>query len=150
MQLSEVLSLDCTKSAVQCSSKKRALEIISEIAALHTGLNATELFECMLSREKMGSTGIGNGIAIPHARMTSSDEAVAVLLQCEEPIEFDSIDNRPVDLLFALLVPEEQCKQHLKTLSSMAERLNDKQTLKQLRGAKSDQELYNIMVNQPQ
>ncbi|AAF95672.1 TPA: PTS IIA-like nitrogen regulatory protein PtsN [Vibrio cholerae] len=148
MQLSEVLSLDCTKSAVQCSSKKRALEIISEIAALHTGQNATELFECMLSREKMGSTGIGNGIAIPHARMSDSENAVAVLLQCEEPIEFDSIDNRPVDLLFALLVPEDQCKEHLKTLACMAERLNDKQILKQLRNAASDQELYNIMVNQ--
>ncbi|OWH85032.1 PTS IIA-like nitrogen regulatory protein PtsN [Vibrio cholerae] len=148
MQLSEVLSLDCTKSAVQCSSKKRALEIISEIAALHTGQNATELFECMLSRKKMGSTGIGNGIAIPHARMSDSENAVAVLLQCEEPIEFDSIDNRPVDLLFALLVPEDQCKEHLKTLACMAERLNDKQILKQLRNAASDQELYNIMVNQ--
>lgn len=148
MQLSEVLSLDCTKSAVQCSSKKRALEIISEIAALHTGQNATELFEYMLSREKMGSTGIGNGIAIPHARMSDSENAVAVLLQCEEPIEFDSIDNRPVDLLFALLVPEDQCKEHLKTLACMAERLNDKQILKQLRNAASDQELYNIMVNQ--
>ncbi|WP_312590093.1 PTS IIA-like nitrogen regulatory protein PtsN [Vibrio cholerae] len=148
MQLSEVLSLDCTKSAVQCSSKKRALEIISEIAALHTGQNATELFECMLSREKMGSTGIGNGIAIPHARMSDRENAVAVLLQCEEPIEFDSIDNRPVDLLFALLVPEDQCKEHLKTLACMAERLNDKQILKQLRNAASDQELYNIMVNQ--
>ncbi|WP_053028276.1 PTS IIA-like nitrogen regulatory protein PtsN, partial [Vibrio cholerae] len=134
--------------AVQCSSKKRALEIISEIAALHTGQNATELFECMLSREKMGSTGIGNGIAIPHARMSDSENAVAVLLQCEEPIEFDSIDNRPVDLLFALLVPEDQCKEHLKTLACMAERLNDKQILKQLRNAASDQELYNIMVNQ--
>lgn len=148
MQLSEVLSLDCTKSAVQCSSKKRALEIISEIAAIHTGQNATELFECMLSREKMGSTGIGNGIAIPHARMSDSEKAVAVLLQCEEPIEFDSIDNRPVDLLFALLVPEDQCKEHLKTLACMAERLNDKQILKQLRNAESDQELFNIMVNQ--
>lgn len=96
----------------------------------------------------MGSTGIGNGIAIPHARMSDSENAVAVLLQCEEPIEFDSIDNRPVDLLFALLVPEDQCKEHLKNLACMAERLNDKQILKQLRNAASDQELYNIMVNQ--
>ncbi len=148
MQISEVLSLDCTKSAVQCTSKKRALEMISEIVAQHTGQSSTELFECMLSREKMGSTGIGNGIAIPHARMFSSDEAVAVLLQCQEPIEFDAIDNRPVDLLFALLVPEDQCKQHLKTLSSMAERLNDKQVLKQLRNASSDEELYQVMTAQ--
>jgi PTS system nitrogen regulatory IIA component len=146
MQLSEVLSLDCTKSAVQCSSKKRALEIISEIAADKAGISATELFECMLSREKMGSTGIGNGIAIPHARMTESPEAIAILLQCADPIDFDAIDNRPVDILFALLVPEEQCKQHLKTLALMAERLNDKQTLKQLRKAGSDQELYSIMT----
>ncbi|GLT18361.1 PTS IIA-like nitrogen-regulatory protein PtsN [Vibrio zhanjiangensis] len=121
--------------------------MISEIVATHTGQNPTELFECMLSREKVGSTGIGNGIAIPHARMQSTDKAVAVLLQCESPIEFDSIDNRPVDLLFALLVPDAQCKEHLKTLSSMAERLNNKQVLKQLRKAKSDQELYDIMVN---
>ncbi|EGA69264.1 hypothetical protein VISI1226_21861 [Vibrio sinaloensis DSM 21326] len=148
MQLSEILTLDCTKSAVQCTSKKRALEMISELVAEQTGQSSTELFECMLSREKMGSTGIGNGIAIPHARMQSSDKAVAVLLQCESPVEFDAIDNRPVDLLFALLVPDAQCKEHLKTLSSMAERLNDKQILKQLRKAQSDQELYNIMVSQ--
>lgn len=122
--------------------------MISEIVADKTGQSSTELFECMLSREKMGSTGIGNGIAIPHARMQSSDKAIAVLLQCESPVEFDSIDNRPVDLMFALLVPDEQCKEHLKTLSSMAERLNDKQVLKQLRKAQSDQELYDIMVNQ--
>ncbi|MCK6263077.1 PTS IIA-like nitrogen regulatory protein PtsN [Vibrio sp. ZSDE26] len=147
MQLSEVLTLDCTKSAVQCTSKKRALEMISEIVADQTGQDSTELFECMLSREKVGSTGIGNGIAIPHARMNSSDHAIAVLLQCEEPIEFGAIDNRPVDLLFALLVPEEQCKEHLKTLSSMAARLNDKQVLKQLRNAQNDEELYDIMVN---
>ena len=73
MQLSEILSLDCTKSAVHCTSKKRALEMISQIVAENTGQDSTELFECMLSREKMGSTGIGNGIAIPHARMQSSD-----------------------------------------------------------------------------
>ncbi len=93
MQLSEILSLDCTKSAVHCTSKKRALEMISQIVAENTGQDSTELFECMLSREKMGSTGIGNGIAIPHARMQSSDKAIAVLLQCDEAIEFDAIDN---------------------------------------------------------
>jgi nitrogen PTS system EIIA component len=148
MQLSDVLSLSCTKSAVQCSSKKRALEIISEIAGEHTGIKSTDLFECMLSREKMGSTGIGNGIAIPHARMKETDSAVAILIQCEEPIDFDAIDNRPVDILFALLVPEDQCKEHLSTLSNMAARLNDKVVLKQLRKAESDKELYDIMVSE--
>ncbi len=147
MQINQVLSLDCTKSAVQCTSKKRALEFISQIAADYTGQNSTELFECMLNREKMGSTGIGNGIAIPHARMFHFDKAVAILVQCTEPIEFDAIDHKPVDLLFALLVPDDQCKEHLKTLSAMAERLNDKQVLKKLRAAQSDKELYDIMVD---
>jgi PTS system nitrogen regulatory IIA component len=146
MQISEVLSLDCTKSAVHCTSKKRALEIISEIAAEQCEQSSTELFECMLGREKMGSTGIGNGIAIPHARMQDSDRAIAVLVQCDEAIEFDAIDNRPVDLLFALLVPDSQCKEHLSTLASMAEKLNDKAITKQLRRAESDEELYQIMV----
>lgn len=146
MQLSHVLSLNCTKSAVQCTSKKRALEIISEVAAKQLEQNPTELFECMLNREKMGSTGIGNGIAIPHGRIFNSDKAVAVLLQCEEPIQFDAIDNQPVDLLFALLVPDAQCKQHLKTLSSMAEKLSDKHVLRQLRNASSDNELYQIIT----
>lgn len=146
MQLNEVLSLDCTKSAVQCTSKKRALEIISELAAMHSGLDSTQLFECMLNREKVGTTGIGNGIAIPHGRILDSDKAIAVLLQCEQPIDFSSIDNRPVDILFALLVPDAQCKTHLKTLALMAEKLNDKATLKQLRSATSDQDLYDIMT----
>ena len=146
MQLNEVLSLSCTKTAVQCTSKKRALEIISEIAAQNSGLDSNRLFECMLSREKVGTTGIGNGIAIPHGRMLDSEQAIAVLLQCEQPVDFDAIDNRPVDILFALLVPDEQCKVHLKTLSLMAEKLNDKATLKQLRHAQTDQDLYSIMV----
>lgn len=127
--------------------QKRALEIISEIAAQHSGLDSTQLFECMLTREKVGTTGIGNGIAIPHGRIFDSEQAIAVLLQCEQPVDFDAIDNRPVDILFALLVPDEQCKTHLTTLSLMAEKLNDKATLKLLRNAQTDQELYDIMVN---
>ena len=118
MYLNEVLSLDCTKTAVQCTSKKRALEIISEIAAQHSGINSNKLFECMLNREKVGTTGIGNGIAIPHGRMMDSDKAIAVLLQCEHPVDFDSIDSRPVDIMFALLVPDEQCQTPLKNLIS--------------------------------
>ncbi|WP_087016681.1 PTS IIA-like nitrogen regulatory protein PtsN [Thaumasiovibrio subtropicus] len=146
MQLSSVLSPDCTKSAVPCSSKKRALEIISEVAATQLDLSPQQLFDCMLSREKLGSTGIGNGIAIPHGRINNSEQAVGVLIQCEEPVQFDAIDNQPVDLLFALLVPDQQCKEHLKTLSAIAAKLSDKKILKQLRTAQSDSELYAILT----
>ncbi|SIO41249.1 PTS IIA-like nitrogen regulatory protein PtsN [Salinivibrio sp. ES.052] len=146
MELKDVLSVDCTRSAVHCSSKKRALEIISQVAANKLDTNAQKLFECMLSREKLGTTGIGAGIAIPHGRTLNSQQAVGVLLQCAEPIEFDAVDKRPVDLLFALLVPDEQCKVHLQTLSVIAEKLNDKKLCRQLRNADSDQELYNIIT----
>lgn len=146
MELKDVLKLDCTKSAVLCSSKKRALEVISELAASQLDQNPQKLFECMLGREKMGSTGIGNGIAIPHGRIFNSDQAVGVLIQCAEPIEFDAIDNQPVDLLFALLVPDDQCNEHLKTLSLIAQKLGDKQICRQLRHARSDQELYDIIT----
>ncbi|USH02784.1 PTS IIA-like nitrogen regulatory protein PtsN [Grimontia kaedaensis] len=147
MELKDVLKLDCTKSAVLCSSKKRALEVISELAASQLDQNPQKLFECMLGREKMGSTGIGNGIAIPHGRIFNSDHAVGVLVQCAEPIEFDAIDNQPVDLLFALLVPDDQCKEHLKTLSLIAQKLGDKKVCRQLRNASSDQELYDIITS---
>jgi len=148
MQIREILTLDCTKSAVQCTSKKQALEMISEIAADHSGQSSTELFEDMLSREKLGSTGIGNGIAIPHARMKSDKQAIAVLLQCESPIEFDAVDHQPVDLLFALLVPEAQSEEGLEALSQMAITLNDKGVIKQLRDARSDKELFDVMIFQ--
>ncbi|MGF1705815.1 PTS IIA-like nitrogen regulatory protein PtsN [Enterovibrio baiacu] len=148
MELKDVLKLDCTKSAVLCSSKKRALELISELAGNQLDQNPQKLFECILSREKLGSTGIGNGIAIPHGRIFNSDQAVGVFIQCAEPIEFDAIDNQPVDLLFALLVPDEQCKEHLKTLSLIAQKLGDKQLCKRMRNANSDQELYDIITGE--
>ncbi|MGL6117253.1 PTS IIA-like nitrogen regulatory protein PtsN [Plesiomonas sp.] len=146
MQLSTVLSLDCTRSTVHCSSKKRALEIISELAAQRVNIPAQTLFEAMLAREKMGSTGIGNGIAIPHGKTEIGSATVAVFLRSEQPIPFDAIDNQPVDLLFALLVPEDQCKEHLETLSAVAKRLSDKAVCRRLRTAQTDEELYQILI----
>lgn len=146
MKLKNVLKLDCTKSAVHCSSKKRALEIISELAAEQLDQNAQKLFECILNREKMGSTGIGNGIAVPHGRIFNSEHPVAVLIHCSTPINFDAIDNQPVDILFALLVPDSQCKEHLNTLSLIVEKLSDKHICRRLRNASSDQELYDIIT----
>lgn len=148
MQLSSVLSLDCTRSAVHCSSKKRALEIISELAASRLTVAPQTLFEAMLAREKMGSTGIGNGIAIPHGKMEPGTTTVAVFIRTEQPIPFDAVDNQPVDLLFALLVPEDQCQRHLQTLSAVAKRLADKSVCRRLRTALSDEELYQILTEE--
>lgn len=147
LALSNVLSPECTRSAVHCQSKKRALEIISELAAKQLNLPPQIIFEAILTRERMGSTGIGNGIAIPHGKIDEDTlRAVGVFIQLETPIAFDSIDNQPVDLLFALLVPAEQTKIHLHTLSLVAKRLADKNICRRLRAATSDTELYNIIT----
>lgn len=147
LQLSSVLSPECTRSAVHCQSKKRALEIISELAASQLGLPSQAVFEAVLIRERMGSTGIGNGIAIPHGKLgEDATKAVGVFIQLETPIIFDSIDNQPVDLLFALLVPAGQTKTHLHTLSLVAKRLADKNICRRLRLATNDTDLYNIIT----
>lgn len=148
MQLSTILSLDCTKSAVLCTSKKRVLELISELAAQKLDQNPQKLFEALLGREKMGSTGIGNGVAIPHGRINGINQAIAVFIRCSEPIPFEAVDNQQVDLVFALFVPEELCKAHLSTLSYIAEKLSDKQRCRQLRNATSDAEFYEIVTTE--
>ncbi len=146
MELSKILQPECTTCATP-GSKKKVLELISDLAAVqYPTLTSQEIFESLLAREKMGSTGIGNGIAIPHGRLTNINQPVAVLIKCEEPIAFDSIDKQPVDILFALLVPADQCEQHLSTLSAMAEKLNDKMILKQLRKTHDESELYQVIT----
>lgn len=151
LELSTVLTPDCTRSGVHCQSKKRALEIISELAAKQLNLPHQTLFEAILTRERMGSTGIGNGIAIPHGKLEEDTlRAVGVFISLDQPIAFDAVDNQPVDLLFALLVPADQCKTHLHTLSLVAKRLADKTVCRRLRAAQSDEELYAIITEAPE
>jgi len=151
LELGTVLTPDCTRSGVHCQSKKRALEIISELAAKQLNLPHQTLFEAILTRERMGSTGIGNGIAIPHGKLEEDTlRAVGVFISLDQPIAFDAVDNQPVDLLFALLVPADQCKTHLHTLSLVAKRLADKTVCRRLRAAQSDEELYAIITEAPE
>ena len=146
MELSTILQPECTTCATP-GSKKKVLELISDLAAVqYPTLSSQEIFESLLAREKMGSTGIGNGIAIPHGKLSNISQPVAVLIKCEEPISFDAIDKQPVDILFALLVPADQCEQHLSTLSSMAEKLNNKLIVKQLRKTQDESELYQVIT----
>ncbi|CAD2223354.1 sugar-specific enzyme IIA component of PTS [Pseudoalteromonas sp. 3J6] len=150
MKLSSLICQDCSKAAVLFNSKKRILEFISELA--HNKLPylaQQDILNALTAREKLGSTGIGRGIAIPHGRMSGVQEPLALILVSEAAINFDAIDNRPVDIFVALIVPDGDNKQHLKTLATIAEKLNDKEFCKQLRAAKSDSELYQIIVSQP-
>ena len=148
LSLSDVLSISCTRNNIHCTSKKRALEIISELAATALALPENTLFEALLTREKVGTTGIGGGIAIPHGKLDKSEAQTAcgVFLHLEQPIAFDAIDNQNVDILFALFVPSDQCQTHLHTLSLVAKKLADKALCRRLRQAQSDEELYSIIT----
>lgn len=145
--LSSLLSPECTRNAVHCSSKKRALEIISELAADKSGMLPQVIFDAILTRERMGNTCISNGVAVPHGKLNEDvSEAVAVFLHLEEPIKFSDTDNQPVDLLFSLLVPENQCDIYSPVLSKIAKKLEDKVFCRRLRNAQSDAELYHIIT----
>lgn len=146
MEIRDILHADCTLCAVQGTSKKRILELISQIANQHLiDIDQATILASLMCREKMGSTGIGNGIALPHGRLKDLDKVVAVVVTCVPAIAYDAIDNAPVDVFFAILVPEDQSQQHLQTLSTIARKLNDKDTLKKMRNASTDQELFEVV-----
>ncbi|PKI13136.1 PTS IIA-like nitrogen regulatory protein PtsN [Colwellia sp. 12G3] len=146
MQLSEILTTSSTCCAAAVTSKKRILEKICQLAASQiTDIEQDELLESLLDREKMGSTGIGNGIAIPHGRLPNSSKAVAVLITTEHAIDFDAIDNREVDVFIALFVPENSCQEHLDTLQNIAKLFSDKKMIKKVRKCNDNQALYNLI-----
>ncbi|CAH9063290.1 Nitrogen regulatory protein [Pseudoalteromonas holothuriae] len=148
MKLSSIINKDCSKAAVLFNSKKRILEYISELAHEQLpNLNQHDILSALMAREKLGSTGIGKGIALPHGRIIGLEVVTALLLVNQQGVEFDAIDNRPVDIFLALIVPDGDNEQHLKTLSSIAQQLNNKEFCKQLRNASNDEELYAIIAS---
>lgn len=147
MIINDIISLDRTQCSVECHSKKRIFEKISEIAVMQSPeLDQVEVLASLLSREKMGSTGIGNGIAIPHGRIKGLSNMIAVILTSSTPIDFDAIDSQPVDIFFAILVPEEQTSQHLEALAGIARKLSNKDTVKALRKAENKNEIVTALA----
>jgi PTS system nitrogen regulatory IIA component len=146
MDIKAIVSLDRTECAVQCNSKKRILEIISEIAAQdNASIDQVTVLNSLLSRERMGSTGIGNGIALPHGRLAGLEHVMAIIVTCIPAINFDALDEKPVDIFFALLVPEEQTEGHLQTLATVAGKLSDKDTVKAIRRAKTNEDIVSAL-----
>ncbi|MGS2721379.1 PTS IIA-like nitrogen regulatory protein PtsN [Paraglaciecola aestuariivivens] len=147
MEIKDILHPDCTICAVQGSSKKKVLELISQIANQHLiDIDQATILASLICREKMGSTGIGNGIALPHGRLRDLEKVLAIVVTTEHGIDFDAIDNAPVDVFFAILVPENKASEHLGTLSAIAFKLNNKVTLDKMRKAKTDQELFEAII----
>ena len=142
MEIQAIVSSDRTECAVQCNSKKRILEIISNIAAKNNdNIDETTVLTSLLNRERMGSTGIGNGIALPHGRLAGLESVIAIIVTSNPAINFDALDNQPVDIFFALLVPEEQTEGHLQTLATVAGKLSDKETVKAIRRATNSDDI---------
>jgi len=149
MQLSDFLSPERVVCDSEASSKKRALELLSELlAADQQNASSTDIFESLISRERLGGTGIGYGVAIPHGRLKNCDHATAAFVQLKQPIDFDAIDKEPVDLLFALIVPEESSEDHLKLLAMLAGMFNDDEFRQQARQCHSSEEMHRLFSDQ--
>ena len=147
MQLSEIINVNRIKKGVDVLSKKRALEELgSLIAQDQTQLNANEIFESLISRERLGSTGVGYGIAIPHGRIKNCENITGALVQLNEGVDFDAMDNQPVDILFALIVPEESTDEHLQVLALLASMFNDESFRQKLRQSQNEEETYQLLT----
>jgi PTS system nitrogen regulatory IIA component len=134
MKLSEILSPDCIRFDSDATSKKRALESASQLLAeSDENLSPRQVFDCLIAREKLGSTGLGHGVAIPHGRLPGLDKTIGVFLKLPKGVEFDAPDNEPVDLIFALLVPEDSTDEHLQVLARIASFFNSEDSRDALR-----------------
>ncbi len=147
MQLEEILTPARCHCRIEGISKKRILNKISEIVSDDIdGLEAPEVFDALMAREQLGSTGLGNGIAIPHCRLAPCDSIIGALITLDQAIDFDSLDNKPVDILFVLLVPEEENDEHVKTLAGLAALFNDEDFCYTIRHTHDNEDLYNIAI----
>ncbi|MEM7400744.1 MAG: PTS sugar transporter subunit IIA [Pseudomonadota bacterium] len=132
------------------SSKKRALEILSETLAYQNDtLNKNKVLDALLAREKLGSTALGNGIAIPHSRMQDLDNIYVAILKLEEGIEYDASDDLPVTFLFSMIVPEDANDEHLELLASIAELLDNEQLRESIQESSNSSKLYQLLVQDP-
>jgi len=141
--ISQILTPQRTQMGAQCTSKKRLIEHISNFIADNIeDAQSDDIFDRLIAREKLGSTGIGEGIAIPHSRLRECQDTIGALFVLKEPVDFDAIDRKPVDIVFVLLVPEEATEQHLQTLKMLAEKFNQEDFRNRLRQAQSDEALF--------
>ena len=146
MQVSELLDLEQISCNSHAASKKRVLEQLSQLlAGSQTELTQNQVFDSLLSRERLGSTGLGRGVAIPHGRVSGSDKTVLALIKLQEGVDYDAVDNQPVDLLFALLVPEHSTEEHLQLLAQLAEMLSDNKLVSSLRHASDARSLLKTL-----
>lgn len=148
MQIASILTADRALCRAAAADKQQALIACAQFFERSTaGLSAETLLQSLLARERLGSTGLGNGIAIPHCRLKTIDTVQAALITLAAPIDFDAIDNQPVDILFVLLAPERALQEHLNTLAALAELLSRADFRQALRAAETATQLYRAAVD---
>lgn len=148
MQIPELLTPERIACQQDCSSKKRSLELLGKLLA--DGLpdfTDGEIFDSLIGRERLGSTGLGNGVALPHGRAQGLKQPIAAVLTLHTGIDFDAIDGKPVDLLFALLVPRESTDEHLQILARLAAMFSDTEFCAELRACSDGEQSYKLISN---
>ncbi len=146
MLLSEIIRAECVLPHVKAQNKKQLLQELSLSLAKTTGLDARNIFETLLTREKLGSTGLGQGIAIPHGRLAGLKSVHGLFAKLAHPIPFDSVDGEPVDVVFALLAPEQAGADHLTALARISRLMRNSETVKKLRGTETAEGIYAILT----
>ncbi|MBL7005352.1 MAG: PTS sugar transporter subunit IIA [Gammaproteobacteria bacterium] len=144
--LSSILTEQRIISNLEISSKKKLLEYISSLFSDELQTDKKQLFNAFFDREQLSSTGIGQGIALPHARISGIDKAYGCLLKLSNPIAFDAIDNQPIDLVFSLIVPEHATNDHLNILASIARFLSEKDVCNELRIANDSNDMQTCVL----
>jgi len=146
MDLTTILKPEAVKVVSAASSKKRLLHAVAELAEAAYALNAPVVFEALLERENLGPTGVGHGVALPHARLDGLDSVVGAFILLEKPVDFSAVDRQPVDIAFALFAPEEAGVEHLKALALVSRTLRDSSLCAKLRANQDASTLYSILT----
>jgi PTS system nitrogen regulatory IIA component len=149
MDLSDLIEASAILPALKANSKKQLLQILAEKAARITGLPERDIFDTILQRERLGSTGVGNGIAIPHGKLAGVKRITGVFARLDAPIDFEALDDQPVDLVFLLLAPESAGADHLKALSRIARVLRDADTVAKVRGTRDASAIHALLSQTP-
>jgi PTS system nitrogen regulatory IIA component len=149
MSLHDLIDSDAIIASLKAPTKKQALQELSERASAVAGLPAREIFDAWLQRERLGSTGVGGGIAIPHGKLPRVARMIGVFARLERPIDYEALDGEPVDLIFLLLAPESAGADHLKALSRVARSLRDPSLTARLRATKDASGLFLLLTQDP-
>ena len=145
MSLSNLLKPEAVRVFTAATSKKRLMQEISEVAFSAHGIVADHVLAALMEREALGPTGVGQGIALPHARMSGLDEVLGIFVMLDKPVDFDAIDRQPVDIAFALLAPEDAGVEHLKALALVSRTLRDQAVCSKLRSNPDPATLFAIL-----